>query len=95
MGNDVFELQVPGPSKRLSGYEELFAAPDELTREPSARPVLRDLVHALGDGSEPELDFSHGVASLRLGLGLFQSAREGHRVLSPAEVDPALRTESR
>lgn len=94
IGNDVQRVLVPGPSRHYSGFEELFEAPDFTLDNPYPHPMVYDLIHAMETGAEPLMSVDNAIHAFKMGLALFQSDLEGHRFVTPAELDPALKIHS-
>jgi len=94
IGNDICKVLGPGPSKFYSGFEELFEDPDFELDDPYPYPMVYDLIHAMETNEEPVMSVGNAIAAFKMGLALFQSQREGHRFISPADLDPSLRIES-
>jgi predicted dehydrogenase len=94
IGNDVQTVMTPRDSRLYSGFRELFATDEVPLSDPYPHPMLHDLVHAMETGDEPVMSVGHAVDAFALGLALFQSHRDGHRALTPGELDPHLAIES-
>jgi predicted dehydrogenase len=94
IGNDIRRVLRPAPSRLYSGFEELFEVPGFELNDPYRYPMVYDLVHALETNQEPLMSVGNAINAFKMGLALFQSDREGHRLLTPRELDPSLRIES-
>jgi predicted dehydrogenase len=94
IGNDVQKVLLPGPSGRYTGFVELFDAPGFDLSDPYPWPMVHDLIHSLETGAEPVMSLANALKAFRMGLALFQSHREGHRLIHPQDLDETLRIES-
>jgi predicted dehydrogenase len=94
IGNDVCRVLRPAPSRLYTGFEELFEVPDFSLNDPYPRPMVYDLVHAIETGVSTEMSLDNAISAFRAGLALFQSDREGHRFVTPEELDRSLWIES-
>jgi predicted dehydrogenase len=94
IGNDIRKVLLPAPSRLYSGFKELFEAPDYELSDPYPRPMIYDLVHAIETGQAPLMSVEKAITAFQMGLSLFQSHREGHRLVRPQDLDETLRIES-
>ena len=94
IGNDIQRVLLPGPSKLYAGFEELFEDPDFELFDPYPWPMVHDLIHAIETGAEPAMSLANAIRAFKMGLALFQSHREGTRLIQPEELDETLRIES-
>jgi predicted dehydrogenase len=94
IGNDICQVLRPQPSKLYSGFEELFVDSGFVLDDPYPHPMVYDLIHALEANAEPVMSVTNAITAFKMGLALFQSDREGHRLIEPADLDPTLRIES-
>jgi predicted dehydrogenase len=94
LGNDIQRVLRPGPSELYNGFTELFEVPEFELSDPYPYPMVYDLIHALETGAEPLMSVSNAIHAFRMGLALFQSDLEHHRLITPEELDPSLRIES-
>jgi hypothetical protein len=94
IGNDIQRVFLPGPSKHYAGFTELFESPGYELTEPSPAPMVYDLTRAIENGTEPVMSVSNAIMSFKMGLALFQSEREGNRLVRTAELDKSLRITS-
>ncbi len=94
IGNDILKVLLPGPSKLYAGFDELFEAPGYKLFEPYPWPMVHDLIHALESDAEPVMSLANAIRAFKMGLALFQSHREGNRLVRPEELDSTLRIES-
>jgi predicted dehydrogenase len=94
IGNDVRKVLLPAASRLYSGFEELFEAQDFELCDPYPHPMIYDLIHALETGAEPLMSVENAITAFRMGLSLFQSQREGNRLIRPQDLDEDLRIES-
>jgi predicted dehydrogenase len=94
IGNDLRRVLLPGPSRLYSGFSELFEDSAAALCEPYPHPMIYDLIHSLETHCEPVMSVHHAIKAFRMGLALFQSDREGHRLIPPEALDAALRIES-
>jgi predicted dehydrogenase len=94
IGNDIRKVLLPAPSRLYSGFVELFEAPDYELSDPCPRPMIYDLVHAIETGQAPLMSVENAITAFQMGLSLFQSHREGHRLVRPQDLDETLRIES-
>ena len=95
VGNDVCRVYEPAPSTRYTGFVELAEAADFPLVAPYPYPMVFDLVHTMETGEEPAMSLRNATAAFRMGLALFQSDREAHRVVTPGDLDPEIRIVSR
>jgi predicted dehydrogenase len=94
LGNDVQRVLIPGPSRLYSGFEELFETSEYSLNDPYSYPMVYDLIHALKTGDEPLMTIANAIHAFKMGLALFQSDLEGHRFVTPEELDSSLRIDS-
>jgi predicted dehydrogenase len=94
IGNDIRKVLRPGPSRLYSGFTELFEDTKYELNDPYPHPMIYDLIHALESDAEPIMSVHNAIAAFRMGLALFQSDREGHRLIRPDALNPAMRIES-
>jgi predicted dehydrogenase len=94
IGNDIQKVLLPGPSKHYSGFEELFEDPTCQLSDPYPWPMIYDLIHSLETGEEPAMSVSNAIEAFKMGLALFQSHKEGNRLIGRDELDKSLRIES-
>jgi predicted dehydrogenase len=94
IGNDIRKVLLPGPSRLYSGFVELFEAQDYELSDPCPHPMIFDLVHAIETGEEPLMSVENAITAFQMGLSIFQSDLEGHRLIRPQDLDETLRIES-
>jgi predicted dehydrogenase len=94
IGNDIRKVLLPGPSRLYSGFVELFEAEDYVLSDPYPHPMIYDLIHAIETGAEPLLSVANAITAFEMGLSIFQSHREGHRIIRPQDLDVTLRIDS-
>jgi predicted dehydrogenase len=96
IGNDVWDVALPRPSPRYSGFLELESVDPAACMRPDdqyATPMLADLILAMQDGRVPLQSVGTAVAALELGIAIVQAGRSGGAV-TPATVDATLRVAS-
>jgi predicted dehydrogenase len=94
IGNDLCRVYERAPSTRYTGFVELAAAPFPAAAS-HPYPMVGDLVHTMDTGDEPAMSLRNATAAFRMGLALFQSNRDAHRVITPDDLDPQIRIVSR
>jgi predicted dehydrogenase len=90
IGNDVCRVDKPAPSTHYTGFVELAQAAGVPLVDPYPHPMVFDLVHTMDTGDEPAMSLRNATAAFRMGLALFQSEREAHRVVTPDDLDPEI-----
>ncbi|HEY3384263.1 MAG TPA: Gfo/Idh/MocA family oxidoreductase [Vicinamibacterales bacterium] len=94
IGNDVRRVMRPADSPRYTGFRELVEVTDLPLDDPYPHPMVYDLVHAMESRVEPVMSVRNAIDAFGLGLALFQSGLDNHKVVTPDLLDRTLRVES-
>lgn len=94
IGNDIAKVFLPDTSRLYTGFKELFETQSFDWGASHPRGMVAELLHSLKTGQEPLFSVTNAIEALRIALAIFESHRQGNRLIPLDAVDPTLHVES-